>query len=418
MSEQTVQRSPNGVEKQTNVTASTPTQTGVVDEVVMVIERGEAQPVALGNIEKGLTALWQAAGKPRPGEAEPPVSRACVFNLVICVTGQENLPDVTETIAQITWGYPCRAIVLVRQPDDTTNQLSAAISAHCQLPTSTGKRVCCEQITIVGSGSAAEGLWSLVLPLLVPDLPVVLWWPSDPDLSSHQFARLLEVADSLMVDSRTFANPTQTFARMAEISHSEYTDTSFSDLCWARLTPWRALLAQFFDIPRYLPYLQQVDRVEIDYEAPNDDNNPNFSEALLMVGWLAKLLGWQPAFNLQRRGMDAQLILNQNGSPLTVLLHGHNHRTDELGGITQVRLVARQSLPDNTHRNATFTVSLAEDYERATLTVEEDGSPASSRSAMIARRSRTDLLCENLSVMGRDLLYEEALELAGEFSQK
>ena len=59
----------NGVEKVPTVVvptiaAASPADSNAVDEVTMVIERGEAKPVPLENIEKGLTALWQAASKP------------------------------------------------------------------------------------------------------------------------------------------------------------------------------------------------------------------------------------------------------------------------------------------------------------------------------------------------------------------
>ena len=151
----------NGVAKEKVVTATTPTETGVVDEVKMVIEQGEARPIGLGDIEKGLTALWQAASKVRPDDQHQAVMRACVSNLVICVDGDEQLAQATESVAQITYSYPCRAIVLVRKPDAPTSDMTASISAHCQLP-SGGNRVCCEQITIVGSGQSADGLWSMV----------------------------------------------------------------------------------------------------------------------------------------------------------------------------------------------------------------------------------------------------------------
>jgi glucose-6-phosphate dehydrogenase assembly protein OpcA len=398
---------------------TTHTEGAAPDEFDLVIERGEARSVNLENIEKGLTALWQAAGKPRPGETEQPVTRACVFNLVICVDGDDQLDEATETIAQITWSYPCRAIVLELKPEEPRSEIIAYISAHCQLPTATGKKVCCEQITVVGTGAAAEGMWSVVLPLLVPDLPVILWWPGDPDLHGSLFKHLLDTVDRVIMDSRVFAAPTRTFMQLAELSRQHQTDIAFSDLSWSRLTPWRNLLAAFFDAPEYLPYLYHVDRVEIHYEAPDDVTSPNFSEALLMIGWLATQLGWKPAFSLQRKGHNATLILNRDGVPLTVVLHGHNDRVDELGGITQVNLIASHS-DDNSDdpRMASFTVSLSDDYEHAMTFIEEDENPLITRNLLFPRRDRTELLLEDLEVVSRDHIFEAALELAGQFSPK
>ncbi len=420
MSENNGAKPGNGVENEKVVTAATPTETGVVDEVVMVIEQGEARPVALENIEKGLTALWQAATKANPDDANKAVMRACVFNLVICVDGDEQLAQATETVAQITWSYPCRALVLVRKPEEAQSETTASISAHCQLPTATGNRVCCEQITIVGTGQAADGLWSMVLPLLVPDLPVVLWWPGDPCIHEALFDRLLETADRLIVDSRAFIDPGATFTRLAQLVGTGH-KVAFSDLSWSRLNTWRLNMAEFFDQPEFLPYLSHIDRLEIHYEAPENHQHPNFSEALLLIGWLAYQLGWQPAFGLQNRGNDASLILNQAGAPLSVTLHGHNDRMDDLGGITRMNIYASRTVTDEAEaplRSATFTIALSDEYDHAITTVQQDNEPAVTRKVMFTKPSRTDLLCENLAVVRHDHLYESSLELAGHFSQK
>ncbi len=418
MSEIVAEKSNNNIEKEPLSVTSKPSDSGVPDEYELVIERGEARSISLEYIEKGLTALWQSAAKPRPGETEQAVSRACVFNLVICVDGDEGLAQVTETIAQITYSYPSRAIVLVLKPEEPQSTISAYISAHCQLP-SGGKKVCCEQITVVGTGTATEGMWSIVLPLLVSDLPVILWWPGDPILHGELFEHLLKTVDRVLVDSRSFANPPATFARLAELSSQRYAGVLFNDLCWTRLTPWRNLLSQFFDQPNYLAYLSQVDRLELHYEAPHDNTNPNFSEALLLVGWLATQLGWQPAFNLQRKGLNGTLILNQRGTPLTVVLHGHNDRVDELGGLTQVQMIASKpgTEPGET-RMASFTIALSDDYEHAMTFIEEDDSPLITRNLLFPRRDKTELMLEDLGIVRRDRVYEASLELAGHFSSK
>jgi glucose-6-phosphate dehydrogenase assembly protein OpcA len=417
LSEIVTDNSKNGVSKETLVSTSTLTEAGVVDEVSLVIEQGEAREVSLTDIEKGLTTLWQSAAKPRAGEEEPPVSRACVFNLVICVNGDTQLAGVTEVIASITWSYPCRAIVLVRKPEEPTSPITASISAHCQLPTSTGKKVCCEQITVTGRGESAKGLWSMVLPLLVPDLPVMLWWPIEPPLNEPLFTRLVKTADRLIFDSRTFARASQTFARLAGFSQDINKDTAFSDLSWSRLTPWRNTLAQFFDNPEMRPFLHHISNVEIHYEAPYDDEHPNFAEALLLVGWLASQLGWQPAFTLQRKGSNATLILNQAGAPLTIHFNGHNERKDEIGGITKIKLEAYTLDKYHTVLNtATFVVELTNDFERAITSITLDDNPPLTGSVLFPQRDTTELLCEDLNVVRRDQLFEAALALAGRFS--
>ncbi len=172
--------------------------------------------------------------------------RACVLNLVIFTDSEKGLEQATQIVARLTWSYPCRAIVLVAYPDRPPESLKALISAHCQLPDPKGNKACCEQITVEGSAQATEELASMVLPLLVPDLPVVMWWPGDPPLEGPLFERIMHTSDRLIVDSRRFQNPGSSFKRLAQLSEMSYKNVAFNDLNWSRLTPWRRIIAQSF----------------------------------------------------------------------------------------------------------------------------------------------------------------------------
>lgn len=407
MTEKLSSRSSNGVQKAGG---------GGTVEYEDVIIRGEAKPTDLENIEKGVTALWQTATKAKDEDndgnepAQTPVMRACVLNLVIFTEDEEGLEQATEIVARLTWAYPCRAIVLVARPDRSADTMNAWISAHCQLPDPKGNKVCCEQITVEGSSLASERLASMVLPLLVPDLPVVVWWPGDPALEGPFFERLMDTSDRLIVDSRRFENPVRSFTRLAQLSEMRFRGVAISDLNWARLTPWRRLVAQFFDAPEMMPYLSHVDKITIDYEAPNDSNTPNFSEALLLVGWLGHQLGWKAAFTLQKEtGFDASLMVNAGGRPLLIEFRGHNERLDEEGGITALKIEA--SIPAE-GRSATFSITLGNDYEHAEVASQEKDKPLRSRTVGLQKRDETDLLGEDLAVVKHDRMYELSLALA------
>jgi glucose-6-phosphate dehydrogenase assembly protein OpcA len=382
-----------------------------------VIIRGEARAVELESIEKAITALWQTAAKTKDdGDTDPaqtPVMRACVLNFVIYTESEQGLEEATEMVARLTWSYPCRAIVLVARPDVPPDDLDAWISAHCQLPDPKGSKVCCEQITVEGSSQNQESLASLVLPLLVPDLPVVVWWPGDPVLDGPFFERLMNATDRLIVDSRRFSDPVRSFKRLAELSESGYRGVTFSDLNWARLTHWRRISAQFFDAPEMLPYLQRIDKLTIDYEAPDGQHEPNFSEALLLIGWLGNQLGWKPAFSLQRDGKNASLMINSGGRPLPIEFIGHNERHDEEGGITGIKIQA--SIPGE-GRSATFSLELCQDFEHAEVVTEEQDKPARSRIVGLPKRDETDLLGEDLAVIKHDRMYELSLAMASQLA--
>lgn len=374
------------------------------DEVESVIIRGEAEAVKLDNIEKGLTRLWQAAGKPRAGEGGSPVMRACVLNLVIFADSGAHLGPVTEVITKLTWSYPCRALVLVSEPQETGDDMKAFISAHCQQPNSSGNKVCCEQITIHGVGAASDRLTSMVLPLLVPDLPVVVWWPGDPPMQGHTFERLLDNADRFISDSSQFTDFVGGLSHMAELVDAEnYRHIVISDFNWARLTTWRRLIAQFFDEPHLLPYLFNVDKIEIEFVAPDDGKQPNVAMGLLLVGWLACKLNWQPAFGLKQRGKNSSLILNQNGQPLNIEFNGHTQPHNVSGGITSVKIT---SVIEN--QEAIFAVSLDENTGLAYTMTEENNMPHT-RQVMLPMRDSAELLIEELQEVNRDATYEQIL---------
>jgi glucose-6-phosphate dehydrogenase assembly protein OpcA len=384
------------------------------ENLLEIIEHGQAQSIALEDIEKGITALWQAADKSsRLSETETAVMRACVMNLIICTHTDREMEIATKAIARLTWSYPSRSIVLLTKPEEPDDEVISWISAHCQMPDPKGSKVCCEQITIEGHGSAADRINSMVLPLLVSDLPVVLWWMEDLRMDNTLFEYLLYTVDRLVVDSRAFRDPATSFRELTKMAETNQYNTRFSDLNWARLTPWRSAIAQLFDAPNCTAYLDYLEKIEIEYEAPYDEDHPNFSEAMLLVGWLAKTLDWKPAFSMKVRGSNASLILNKNGEPLKVDFHGHNERKDDVGGITSVRLFASNP---KLNSEATFTVSLGDDYEHAVSKVEENEVTIMAFNSILPLREATELMHEELSIVGRDAQYEGALQVAGQFA--
>jgi glucose-6-phosphate dehydrogenase assembly protein OpcA len=91
-------------------------------------------------------------------------------------------------------------------------------------------------------GEVVKHAESVVLPLLLPDSPVAIWWPHDPpdDPAADPLGALAQrrITDSAEVTrGRTKALAVQCSAYVA----------GNTDLAWTRLTPWRALLAASLD---------------------------------------------------------------------------------------------------------------------------------------------------------------------------
>ena len=76
-------------------------------------------------------------------------------------------------------------------------------------------------------------------------------------------------------------------------------DVALGDLAWARLSPWRRLTTQFFDVPGTLPVLDLIDEVSVTY-GNSAHQWSGFSGALLYAGWLGSRLGWRTEFAWER----------------------------------------------------------------------------------------------------------------------
>lgn len=88
---------------------------------------------------------------------------------------------------------------------------------------------------------------TLVIPLLVPDVPVVAWWPTNPP-SNPSKDLMGAMARSRLTDAMRSNNPEATIERLRRNWTAEDVDLS-----WTRLTVWRGLLASMLDQPPHLP---------------------------------------------------------------------------------------------------------------------------------------------------------------------
>lgn len=164
--------------------------------------------------------------------------------------------------------HPCRVIVLARGQRKAAARLDAQIRVG-------GDAGASDVIVLRGYGPLAddEAGAGMVMPLLLPDAPVVAWWPAEaPAVPSADAVGLL--AQRRITDALSARNPTKAF----EQRRANYV-AGDTDLTWTRLTPWRALLATALDAPPHDPVTSAVVAGEV--VSPSTD---------LMAGWLAERL--------------------------------------------------------------------------------------------------------------------------------
>lgn len=156
-----------------------------------------------------------------------------VLTLVI-LAEKGHSKTAVEAALKASYEHPCRIIVHLDYGQDAPDQLDARIYVG-------GDAGASELIILRGYGSAAVATESLISGLLLPDSPIVAWWPhSVPENpAEHSIGR---IAQRRITDSARAYDPLGVLKKLA----ASYTDGD-TDLAWIRLTLWRIQLAAVFD---------------------------------------------------------------------------------------------------------------------------------------------------------------------------
>jgi len=262
-----------------------------------------AATVAPDHILKELAELWVSLGKQENGEAGAGVLRACSMTLVVLTEEGDDLAALGETIAALMPEHPARAIV-VRLRGGTEPALSERVYSQCWMPFGQRRQICCEQIELTASDASIDDLPSVVLPLAVPDLPLILWCRSARLLSMPEFRRIVAMARKVVVDSAKASVPAAALTQMQELNSG---GVLLGDLSWTRLTRWREMLSQVFENQVNVTKLIKVARVEVQF-------GENLEPAARLMGvWIKEALA--------KIGVDAKLDVTP-GSGLRVKMTG------------------------------------------------------------------------------------------------
>ncbi len=136
--------------------------------------------------------------------------------------------------------HPCRIIVLTSDP--TTNSKKASLDAQIRVGGDAGAS---EVIVLRAYGKAASDSQSLVTGLLLPDAPIVVWWPGKAPINPAE-SSLGKIATRRITDAASQSDPRAHFKNLAK----NYSPGD-SDFAWTRLTKLRTQLATMLDQPPF-----------------------------------------------------------------------------------------------------------------------------------------------------------------------
>jgi len=216
----------------------------------------------VSEIEAQLAELRERSGE------NGPVMRTSTMTHLVWAPPQW-LPQARTTLAGLHDRHPARTILLVPEP-----RRSRAITATTSLQAVQvdGAEAFAEVIEIRLCGAAVQHPASIVLPLLISDLPVFCRWRGAPAWDAPQLAELTSVADRLVVNSSEWRDLPAAYTRLAEL----FDRIAVSDIAFSRTLAWRARLAELW------PGIREIRKLAVD--GPKAD-------ALLLAGWLRSRLG-------------------------------------------------------------------------------------------------------------------------------
>lgn len=150
----------------------------------------------------------------------------------IVATDRDDFQEAYRAALTANREHPSRILIVVRDPQ-------APDGLDAEIHTESGARG--DVLVLFMRGMTTEHPGSVLRPLLVPDLPVVAWWPDEAPVNVSD-DRIGKLANRRITDALGAEDPTQ-----AIVDRAYYHSEGDSDLAWTRVTPWRALLAAALD---------------------------------------------------------------------------------------------------------------------------------------------------------------------------
>jgi glucose-6-phosphate dehydrogenase assembly protein OpcA len=269
-----------------------------------------------GKVNAALLDARRRAGAPAMG---------MVLTLVVATEESQHY-DAMKAAMQAAREHPSRIIVAIRRPGAPEPRLDAEVRS--------GGEISSEVVVLRLHGPLADHAASVVLPLLLPDAPVVTWWPGlAPEVPCQD--ALGALSQRRVTDAVTADRPLEALTQRAR----GYAPGD-TDMAWTRITPWRSMLAAALDQP-HAPLTGALVEAERD--------NPS---AELLALWLENRLG-TPVQRAVSHGPgitevrlhteDGHIVLTRPDGRLAILsMPGHPERPVALKRRETAELVAEE----------------------------------------------------------------------------
>lgn len=186
-----------------------------------------------------------------------------VLTLIVAAREDDDLESILASVRDASHEHPSRVLVVVTGDPQVETHLDAQLRVG-------GEAGASEMVIMKLHGALANQDEAVVTPLLLPDTPLVAWWPTlcPPDPASSSVGKLAQRRiTNVAFDGRVTGEDLRTLS-------AGYTPGD-SDMSWAAITLWRGVVASALDRHPHEP----VKSVEV--AGPAGHPAPDFA-----AGWL------------------------------------------------------------------------------------------------------------------------------------
>jgi glucose-6-phosphate dehydrogenase assembly protein OpcA len=211
------------------------------------------------------------------------------------------LEAAEQTLAAMEERHPSRTVILTPEPR-RKDGLDAVVDVVSHDMAGSDRCVSSEVVELRLRGKRAQAPASVVMPLLISDLPVFCRWRGEPAWGSDELEQLVGVVDRIVVDSSEWKGLPGAYEQLASL----FARVAVSDIAWTRTREWRAALAELW------PDIRLAGTIEV--------TGP-LAEALLLAGWLRSrlrkhiLLVHRPGRTTRRLALDGSRVEPPGGDP-------------------------------------------------------------------------------------------------------
>lgn len=208
--------------------------------------------------------------------------RLSVVNMIAACIDPGLAAHAADVVLHVAARHPARAIVIVAN-QRSEPLIESDISLH---ETDAGGQYI-ELVRLTVGGEPAAHLASIVMPLVIPDIPVHLWLVGAPPLEQAFRAEVVTACDSVILDTGAYADVHGTLRLLAGELDEYGDDLALGDIAWERTRVWREAVAGAFAGPSVRPWLQRVSGIDV-----VSFGSSASTDAWLIAGWLtARLAG-------------------------------------------------------------------------------------------------------------------------------